>query len=216
MLAGLRSRVINGRPQDLGLPVPDHRIFDTNVTLSTLVRFHVRQGDITVKPGVASLAEQLVKFTDGAEEPIDVIVCATGFKVSFPFINPDELHPEHGAPQLFLHQFHPHRGDISVVGMFQSATGGSWPLMHYQARYLAAVRHGADLEWFRQPRTQPALDLKCGFEVKDLKRHQFTVEPVRCERRLTKLIREFDKRYGLPKSNSQIAASVASIANKLA
>ena len=205
MLAGLRASVINGRPQDLGLPVPNQRIFDSNVTVSTLVPFHVRQGDITVKPGVATLAGQHVQFTDGSEAPIDIIVCATGFKASFPFISLNELNPQNGTPQLFMHQFHPHRDDISVVGLLQAATGGNWPLMHYQAqlqaRYLAAVGRGADLDWFRQLRTQPAIDLKGGFEVQGLARHQFTVESVRFERRVTKLIREFDKRYGLPKSD---------------
>jgi hypothetical protein len=220
MLAGLGARVINGSPKDLGLPVPDQRIFDSNVTTSTLVPFYVKQGDITVKPGVARLDGPLVKFADGSEEPIDVIVCATGFKVSFPFINPKELNPENGLPKLFLHQFHPQRDDISVIGLIQSATGGAWPLIHLQAqlqaRYLAAVGEGADLAWFHQLRTRPSPDLRGGFEVQGLARHQFTVESVRFKRRLTKLIRDFDKRYGLPKSNSQKAASVASTANKLA
>ncbi len=218
MLAGLRASVINGRPQDLGLPVPDQRIFDSNVTVSTLVPFHVRQGDIAVKPGVATLAGQVVKFMDGSEEPIDMIVCATGFKVSFPFINLNELNPQNGTPRLFLHQFHPHRDDISVVGLLQSAIGGNWPLMHYQAqllaRYLAAVGQGADLEWFRQLRTQSELDLKGGFEVQGLERHQFTVESVRFERRLKQLIREFETRYGLPKSHPQIASTFTPTANR--
>ena len=219
ILAQLGARVINGRPQDLGLPVPDHRIFDSSVTVSSLVPYHVRQGDIAVKPGVASLHGNDVRFADGSEEPIDMIVCATGFKVSFPFIDQSELNARDGLPQLYLHQFHPQRDDISVVGLFQSATGGHWRLMHYQAqllaRCLAARALGADLDWFRQLRNQPAPDLKAGFAIANSERHHFTVEPVRFERRLTRLIDEFDKRYGLPESKSQISTP-AMVATKKA
>lgn len=202
LLAGLGARVINGRPEDLGLPVPDHRIFDSSVTVSSLVPFHVRQGDITVRPGIASVAGRQVTFADGSQEQVDIIVCATGFKVSFPFVDAEQLNGPAGSPRLHLHQFHPDRDDLAVVGLFQSATGGHWRLMHYQAqalaRFLAARDRGANLGWFKKQRTAPAQDLKAGFAAHDAERHQFTVEPVRFERRLKKLIREFDRRCGAP------------------
>src|SRR6185295_5346222 len=109
-----------GRPQDLGLPAPDHRIFDANMTVNSFVPFHIRQGDIIAKPAIASLNGSEVTFVDSSAEPIDIIVYATGFKVSFPFIDQAYLNWHNAAPDLFLQQFHPHRDDLAVVGLFQS------------------------------------------------------------------------------------------------
>lgn len=201
MLAGLAARVINGRPQDLGLPAPDHRIFDANLTVNSFVPFHIRQGDIAVKPNIASLAGGKVEFVDGSTEKIDTIVYATGFKVSFPFIDHTHLNWRDEAPDLFMHQFHPHRDDLAVVGLFQSATGGHWALMHYQAqllaRFLAARQQGHDLDWFRQLRAKPTPDLRGGFGKMESERQRLTVEPVLFNRRLNRLIRDFDRRYDL-------------------
>jgi len=199
MLAGLAARVINGRPQDLGLPAPDHRIFDANLTVNSFVPFHIRQGDITVKPNIASLAGDKVQFVDGSAEAIDMIVYATGFKVSFPFIDRQHLNWRNDAPDLFLHQFHPQRDDLAIVGLFQSATGGHWALMHYQAqllsRFLAARHRGYDLGWFHELRQQPTPDLRGGFGKLESERQRLTVEPVLFHRHLNRLIRDFDKRY---------------------
>ncbi len=41
----------------------------------------------TVKPDIRSLQEHSVIFTDGTEEPIDEIVCCTGFDNQFPFLD---------------------------------------------------------------------------------------------------------------------------------
>ncbi|MBS0263159.1 MAG: NAD(P)-binding domain-containing protein [Planctomycetes bacterium] len=217
ILSELGARVINGRPQDLGMGVPDHRIFESSVTVSTLVPYHVRHGDITIKPGVDELEGSSVRFADGSTEPFDVIVCATGFRVSFPFIDHRELNGPAGSPRLYLHQFHPHRNDLSVVGLFQSATGGHWGLMHYQAqllaRLLAAQAAGANLDWFDRLRNQTAPDLKGGFATHDSERHQYIVEPVRFERHLTRLIGEFDRRYGQPAVTSAPSAPLAAQRN---
>jgi cation diffusion facilitator CzcD-associated flavoprotein CzcO len=210
MLAGLAARVINGRPQDLGLPAPDHRIFDANVTVNSFVPIHIRQGDITVKPSIASLAGGKVQFSDGTAEPIDVIVYATGFKVSFPFIDHGHLNWRNEAPDLYMHIFHPQRNDLAVVGLFQSATGGHWALMHHQAqllaRFLAARDHDCDVGWFRQLKEQPTPDLRGGFGRLESERQRLTVEPVLFERRLNRLIRDFDKRYDLPVATPAAAA----------
>ncbi|RPI76915.1 MAG: monooxygenase, partial [Planctomycetaceae bacterium] len=202
ILAHLGARVVNGDPREVGLPVPDHRVFDANVTVSSLVPFHVRQGDVTVKPNVESLSGSEVRFVDGTVEQVDVLVYATGYKVSFPFIDLAELNGDGHAPNLYLKEFHPVRDDLAVVGLFQSATGGHWPLMHFQAqvlaRFLAARDAGLDLAWFQQLKQRPSPDLRGGFARLESERHRLTVEPVRFQRQLERLINEFERRYDLP------------------
>ena len=196
-LAAWGAYAVHGRPQALGLPVPDHRIFDAHVTVNSFVPFHVRQGDIAIKPNVACLAADHVQFVDGSREAVDLIVYATGYKVSFPFIDHAHLNWQSGGPQLFLNQFHPQRDDLAVVGLFQSATGGHWPLMHFQAqllaRFLSAQQQRRPVDWFQELKRQPTPDLRGGFGQLETERQRLTVEPVRFQRYLNRLMQRFDR-----------------------
>ena len=51
-LSSLGARVVNGHPKTIGLRMPAERIFDANVTVSSIVPFHIRQGDVVVKPEI--------------------------------------------------------------------------------------------------------------------------------------------------------------------
>ena len=42
----------------------------------------VRAGAIHLKPGVAELTNRGVRFTDGSEEPFDVVILATGYRAA--------------------------------------------------------------------------------------------------------------------------------------
>jgi cation diffusion facilitator CzcD-associated flavoprotein CzcO len=48
------------------------------IDVGTIAR--IKRGDIAVRPGVRSLLPAGVRFTDGSEEPFDVIILATGYR----------------------------------------------------------------------------------------------------------------------------------------
>ncbi len=130
----LRSFV--GRHSDYGLPAPDHRVFESHLVINSRLLYHLRHGDVTVKPDIAELRGDRVLFTDGTEEEIDAIVYATGYLPSFDFLDDAELDWREGMPELYLHIFHPRRDDFFIVGMVQPDVG-IWRLADYQARLVA-------------------------------------------------------------------------------
>ncbi len=211
-LSSLGARVVNGRPETLGLRTPTERIFDANVTVSSIVPFHIRQGDVIVKPGINALEGDQVSFIDGTREDIDFVVYATGYQLTFPFIDSNHLNCVSGVPDLYMRQFHPHRDDLAVIGMIHAAYGGSWPLMYLQAqllaRFWAAREQNCDLEWFRQLRTQPSPNLTGGYAKLSSKRQRLTVEPVRFSKHLNRLIRQFNHRHNIQPSETAVETTV--------
>jgi len=88
-------RLTFGTHQDYGMPKPQHRIFEKHPTLNSEVPYHIKHGRITPKPEVQQLDGKQVEFVDGTREDIDVMVCATGYHVAYPFL-PKELQRVNG------------------------------------------------------------------------------------------------------------------------
>ncbi|MFA5712487.1 flavin-containing monooxygenase, partial [Mycolicibacterium sp.] len=84
VVLGALMRLTNGRGQDYGLPTPDHAFGDAHPTMSAGVMDELRLGRITPKPQIAELLGDRVRFVDGTVEPVDVIICATGYRITLP------------------------------------------------------------------------------------------------------------------------------------
>ena len=83
-------RLTFGKHEDYGLSKPNYRVFDKHPTINNEVPYYIKHGRITPKPGVHQLNGYKVEFTDGSCEEFDLIVCATGYFVAYPFL-PQEL-----------------------------------------------------------------------------------------------------------------------------
>ncbi|MFN0203978.1 MAG: flavin-containing monooxygenase [Bacteroidia bacterium] len=92
-------KIVVGDMEKYGLPVPDHKVFEKHPTIGTEVLHYIKHGRITPKPGIAKLAGKKVCFTDGSEVEADLLVAATGYHLSYPFL-PKELHRTKGAVAL--------------------------------------------------------------------------------------------------------------------
>ncbi len=92
-------RVAIGKYEDYGLPKPNHRIFDAHPTLNTEILHYLKHGRIRPRPDVARFEGSRVVFVDGSAEEYDMIVCGTGFHLSFPFL-PAGLVPVDGSNAL--------------------------------------------------------------------------------------------------------------------
>ena len=90
-----------GSMEDYGLPKPDHEPLDAHPSVSGEFLTRMGCGDITPKGGIERLDGDAVVFADGSREKIDVIIWATGYKVSFPFFKSDDLTPDNNEFPLF-------------------------------------------------------------------------------------------------------------------
>ena len=190
-------RLAVGPVEKYGLPKPDHKLFETHPIINSQVLYYMGHGEITPKPDVAELAGNAVKFADGSEAPIDLIVYATGFHISFPFIDREHLNWREGCPRLFLNVFHPTHENLFVAGLIQPDSG-LWGLADWQcrliARYITAQRTGSPAAaWLRGLTARAQEDHGDGIRYVRSPRHLLEVEHFSYRRRLMRLVRKMDR-----------------------
>lgn len=179
-IASATVRLLVGRPEDTGLPRPDHRLFETHPIVNTLLPYYVKHGDIACRPDVARFDGHTVHFADGTAEEVDLIVFATGYRLEFPFLDAAHLNGEAGRPRLHRNVFHPTRDDLFVAGLIQPDSG-QFGLVHWQTRavalYLRGVREGtAAAAAFRREKAAAVPGDDAGIRYKESTRHSLEVE----------------------------------------
>ena len=139
----LRERVVAvaGEPASFGAPAPDHDILVAGLSLCQDFMGQVADGSIVCRPAIASLDGRRVTLTDGASETVDAIVCATGYELDVPYLDPAVWALAGPDLRLYRRVLHPDLPDFGAVGMFP-AQGPFLPLIELQARWLAALWAG--------------------------------------------------------------------------
>lgn len=89
-------KIMIGDMERYGLPRPDHEIFEKHPTIGSEALHYIKHGRLTPKKGIKRLAGNKVIFTDDSEVEADLIVAATGFYLSYPFL-PKELQRTKGS-----------------------------------------------------------------------------------------------------------------------
>lgn len=191
------SYLLLGSRSAVGLPKPDHRLFETHPVINSQLVYYLGHGDIGVRPDIAELRGDTVRFTDGAEEPFDVIVYATGFNVTMPFLDAGELTWRDGKPELFLNIFHPDREDLFFAGLIQPDSG-QFGLVDSQARLIAAYLRGLragskNAAWFREEKRRRAGEPLSPIRYLGTPRHALEVEHFSYRRKLEKLARRLER-----------------------
>ncbi len=92
--------VVVGRYERYGLKKPDHKIFEHHPTVNSELLYYLRQGSLVAKPDVARFERDTVEFVDGRRQSYDLVVCATGYHQSFPFIAPGVFDVRGVVPQV--------------------------------------------------------------------------------------------------------------------
>lgn len=190
----LLIRFVLGDPTAYGLPKPDHKLLETHPIVNQQMLYHVGHGDIIPKPNVAELDGDVVRFVDGTAEAIDLIIYATGFKISFPFLDQKHLNWQQHGPGLYLHAFHPQYDNLFVVGLLQPDSGLFW-LMDLQAQAIAnfihAQRHAPErAARFRQRKAGPNPDIRGGTRHVPSQRHHVEIDHFVYRRVIKRIIKE--------------------------
>jgi cation diffusion facilitator CzcD-associated flavoprotein CzcO len=118
-IMGWVMRLQFGSPTAYGLPRPDHRPLQAHPTVSQDLLSRIGHGDIVVKPAIRELRGGIVAFEDGSEERADAIVWCTGYRVSFPFFEPDFLAAKNNSLPLWNRTILPGVNNLFFVGLYQ-------------------------------------------------------------------------------------------------
>ena len=196
VVGDISLRLFRGRQRDLGLPEPDHRLFETHPIVNTLLPYFVQHGAIAPKPDIERLDGRHVHFTDGTSEIIDLLIWATGYEITFPFLDEEHVSAVDGMPRLYKHVFHPESDNLFVVGLVQPDSG-QFGIVHWQCRaaalYLRSAWDGGPANpWLKTRKRDPVEDLGGGIRYQKTYRHHLEVEHASYTRGLRKLVRRLE------------------------
>lgn len=116
-------KIAIGKYEDYGLPRPNHRIFEAHPTLNSEILHYLKHGRIRARPDVVKFAGRRVEFVDGSSEEFDMVVCGTGFNLSFPFLPPGLVPVEGKNALLYAGCTLPDHKNLYIVGTPQVRYG---------------------------------------------------------------------------------------------
>ena len=120
---------------------PKHRFLEQHPTLNDDLPNRIACGTIIVKPDIARLTTTGVEFVDGSSvDDVDVVILATGYTFSFPFLDESILMVKDNVVELYRRVFPPHleQPTLAVVGLLQQL-GPIFPIVEMQSRWVARV-----------------------------------------------------------------------------
>ncbi|XP_067323776.1 flavin-containing monooxygenase 1-like isoform X2 [Anolis sagrei] len=104
----------------------------------------ILSGKITIRPEVKAFKENAVIFANTPEaEDVDIVVFATGYKASFPFIDESVIKVEDKHASLYKYIFPPQleKPTLALIGYFRPF-GPIVPPVEIQARWVTRVFNG--------------------------------------------------------------------------
>ena len=146
------SRIVNqlllwayrGPQRRYGFPTPDTPVLAEHPTLSQDLLRLVKEGKIVPKPSIGRFAGAQVVFTDGSAVEADVVVFATGYRISFPFLDSSLVDPKDNEIRLYRNVVPPDWPGLFFIGLVQPL-GAIMPLAELQARWVAELLTGGKL-----------------------------------------------------------------------
>ncbi|KAM5203273.1 flavin-containing monooxygenase 5-like [Hipposideros larvatus] len=122
---------------------PQHRPLSQAPTVSDELPFHIISGRVQVKPNVKEFTETDAIFEDGTiEENIDVVIFATGYSFSFPFLD-GLINVTNNEVSLYKYMFLAklEKPTLAVIGLIQ-VVGSVLPIAEIQSRWATRVFKG--------------------------------------------------------------------------
>ncbi|XP_004706792.1 dimethylaniline monooxygenase [N-oxide-forming] 1 [Echinops telfairi] len=123
---------------------PEDRIQLREPVINDELPGRIITGKVFVKPKVKEVKENSVIFNNTPkEEPIDIIVFATGYTFAFPFLDESVVKVEDGQASLFKYIFPAHlpKPTLAVIGLIKPL-GSMIPTGEMQARWAVRVLKG--------------------------------------------------------------------------
>jgi dimethylaniline monooxygenase (N-oxide forming) len=131
-----------GKMTDYGLPKPDHKLLEAHPTVSSELLPRLGHGDITAKPNIDRfVAGRKVRFADGSEEEIDLVVYCTGYKIEFPFLDARIFVARDNRMPLYKRAVSVGNPGLYFIGFIQPL-GPIMPIAEAQAEWIADILTG--------------------------------------------------------------------------
>lgn len=126
------------RFEELGLPAaPDHP-FLKRPTINQDLLQRLEDGELIAKPDIERLDGDAVVFAGGERVQADIIICATGYHLSYPYFAADIADTSDDDLNLFCGIMPRDRRDLFYIGVSRPF-GAFWPIAEAQAQFVGAL-----------------------------------------------------------------------------
>ncbi|XP_073672785.1 flavin-containing monooxygenase 5-like [Garra rufa] len=123
---------------------PAHRVYSQHPTVNDDLPNRILSGTVSVNANVQEFRGSSVVFEDGTvEDDIDLVVFATGYTFSFPFLPSRVIPVTKNKVSLYKYVYPPglERQTLAVIGLIQPL-GAIMPISEMQARWATRVFKG--------------------------------------------------------------------------
>ncbi|MGX1810489.1 flavin-containing monooxygenase [Nocardia sp. NPDC055321] len=186
-------RLLYGDATRYGMPAPDHRLLESHPLVNSQLLHHLQHGDIALEPEITALDGDRVEFADGSTESADLILYATGYDWSIPYLPTDYFDWRDGRPDLYLNAFSRTRRNLFGVGYLEvnsSAYALFDSIANLIAHYLHDQRHNPSrAAEFDVMIAHDRPDLTGSLRLLDTARHRAYVDGRTYRRYLTRVAR---------------------------
>jgi dimethylaniline monooxygenase (N-oxide forming) len=135
-------RLARGKQEDFGVPKPKRPLLSEHPTLSQDLLNLSGRGLVKFKPNIKEFRGKTVVFEDGTEQDFDMIVYATGYKVTFPFLKDQSFNvSETNDFRLYKKVIHPDYVGLFFLALVQPL-GAIMPLAEVQSKWIAKILKG--------------------------------------------------------------------------
>ena len=193
VFAGL-LKVTVGDLTKFGLPKPDHRVMESHPIMNTQILHYLSHGYINYRPDIARFDGHTVHFVDGSAQDFDLMVFATGYKVTYPFLDRSHFEWLGKYPDLFLSAFHREYSNVCVLGLHQT-DGGAYEFFALQADIMSRfildqAQNPTRARKFAQLKATATPDLSHGLNYVKSDRHATYVNKLEFKSYAAKLIKQ--------------------------
>ncbi len=138
-----------GSQENYGVPTPKRKPLSEHPTISQDLLNLTGRGLIKIKPNIKELQCKKVLFDDGTTQDVDLLIYATGYKITFPFFKHESMKTfdnveNNNSLNLYKKMIHPDYAGLYFIGLMQPL-GAIMPLSEWQAKWVAQILLGKSI-----------------------------------------------------------------------
>jgi len=178
----------------IGLAAPDHPLGATHPIANEQVVHQITHGRLRPAADVDHIEGSVVHFTDGRREEFDLIVAATGYTVTIPWLSSEYYDTIEGEPDFHLGTISLRAPALYAVGLlhFPGHTYAVWDrLAQIMVADVVAQTQGTDVDRARRIRHEYNPDLRGGKYLVDTPRNRRQVDTPTLEQMFVELRDDF-------------------------
>jgi dimethylaniline monooxygenase (N-oxide forming) len=128
-----------GNQEAFGVPKPKRPILSEHPTLSQDLLNLVGRGLIKIKPNIKAFNGKTIVFEDNSTQETDLLIYATGYKITFPFFKDGFFNVEQSNDlQLYNRVVHPDFPGLYFLALIQPL-GAIMPLAEIQSKWIGKI-----------------------------------------------------------------------------